>query len=85
MNAVFGTHINRSTNQSKMLAGLRIGSANELNLARNIFARVTKLPAAIAHLVAGPPMSEKERCNQRVAEARARNLEGLASAWFRPR
>ena len=47
--------------------------------------RMTMLRKAIARMVAGPPMSERERYNQTVVEARARNLEGVASAWFHSR
>ena len=85
MNAVFGEPINRPASQSEIPAEIRIGSAYELNLAKNILARITQLPGAIARLLAGPPMSERERYNQTVAEARWRTLEGLTSAWFRPR
>ena len=85
MNVVFGASINLPANQSKILDGIRIGTAYKSDLARNILARMKKLPGAVGHLIAGPPMSEKERYNQKVAEARARNLEGLASAWWRPR
>ena len=85
MNVVIGAPINQPPNQSKTLAEIRIGPAYGSNLAKNILARITKLPGAMARLVAGPPMSERERYNQTVAEARARNLEVLAGAWFRPR
>ena len=84
MNAVSGASINQPTNRSKILAAMTTGTANELNLAKNILARITKLPGAMARLVAGPPISERERYNQTVAESRARNLEGLARAWWWP-
>ena len=84
MNAVFGAPINRPVNQSRILAGIRNRPANELHLAINILVRITKLPGAIARLMAGPPMSERQRYNRNVAEVRARSYEGLASAWFRP-
>jgi len=85
MNAAFGAPIKLPASRSKILAAKRIESANELNLAETILARITKLSGAIARLVTGPPMSEQERYKQTVAEVRARALEGLASAWFRPR
>ena len=71
MNAIFGAVNN--------------GPAKDVNLAKNIWARTAKLPGAIARLVAGPPMSERERYHRNVAEVRGRTLEGLPSAWFRPR
>ena len=71
---------------SKVLAGIRTGSANGLDRAKNILARFTKLHGAVTHLVAAPPMSERERYKQKVVEARAaRNLEALAGGWFQPR
>ena len=85
MSAAFSAPINPPASQSKVLAGIRTGSANGLDRAKNILARFTKLPGAVAHLVAGPPMSERERYKQKVAEARARNLEGLVGGWFQPR
>lgn len=44
----------------------------ELNPAVNIFTRVMTLPGAIARLVAGPPMTERERFNYNLAVARTR-------------
>ena len=85
MFAVLGAPINLPASQSKILAGIKIRPVYGSNLAKNILARITNLAIAIARLVVGPAMSERERYNQTVAEARARNLEGLASAWFRPR
>ena len=84
MNAVFGASIKLPANQSKILAAIRFGSANELSLAKNILARITKLPGAMAGMVAGPSMSERARYSQKLAETRVSNLEGLASAWCRP-
>ena len=85
MSAAFSAPINPPASQSKVVAGIRIGSANGLDRAKNILARFAKLHGAVTHLLAGPPMSERERYKQRVAEARARNLEGLAGCWFQPR
>lgn len=85
MNPVFSAPINRPENHFKLLAEIRTGTANESNPVKNILARITKLHGAVTHLLAGPPMSERERYKQTVVEARARNLEGLASAWFQPR
>ena len=85
MNPVFSAPINRPENQFKLLAEIRLGTANESNPAKIFLARITKLPEAMARLVAGPPMSERERYKQTVVEARAKNLEGLARAWFQPR
>ena len=84
MDAVFGSSFKRPVDRSGILAGIRIGSAYELNLARKILARISKLPGAIVRLLAGPPMSEWERYNQAVAEVQVRTA-GLTSAWFRPR
>ena len=84
MDAVFGTAIEQPVSQSRILAGIRIGTAYDLNLTKNIFATTMKLPVAIAPLLAGPPMSERERYNQTVAEVRVRTA-GLTSAWFPPR
>ena len=53
--------------------------AHEMNSAGNIFAQMTKLPGAITRFLAGPPMSERTRFRQNVAEARAR------SDWLGPR
>ncbi len=84
MSAVIRASTNRPANQSRLLAGIKNEPVDESNLATNILARITKLPGAIARLMAGPPTSERERYNQTVAEARARSFEGLASSWFRP-
>lgn len=84
MNAVFGAPINRPVSQSRILAGIRNGLANELRLAMEILARITKLPGAIARLMAGPSMSERERFNYAATDARARSLRVLASSgWIR--
>ena len=85
MSAAFSAPINPPASQSKVLAGIRIGSANGLDRAKNILARFAKLHGAVTHLLAGPPMSERERYNHKVVEARARHIEGLASVWFPPR
>ena len=85
MSAAFSALINPSASQSKVLAGIKIGSANGLDRAKNVLARFTKLHEAVTHLVAGPSMSERERYKQTVLEARARNLEVLAGCWFQPR
>jgi hypothetical protein len=63
----------------------RVGSAQRLNLAKSILPRTTKLPGVIARLIAGPPMSERERYNRNVVEARAMAFGGLGGAWCRPR
>ena len=57
--------------------------ADDLNLAKNILARVRKIPGAIARLMAGPPRSERERFNYEVTAARARAIEGISSGWIR--
>ena len=85
MSAAFSAPISPPASQSKVLAGIRIGSADGLDRAKNILARFAKLHGAVTHLLAGPPMSERERYKQTVVEARARNLEGLAGCWFQPR
>ena len=86
MNAVFGAPINLPANQYKPLAGIKIGSPNEMKLVKNILVRVANLPGGIAHLITGPPMSERERYNQTVAEARLgilRVLPALGSGFVR--
>ncbi len=83
MNAGFGAAIARPVSQSRILAGIRIGPADDLNLAKNILARVRKIPGAIARLMAGPPRSERERFNYEVTAARARAIEGISSGWIR--
>ncbi len=82
MNAGFGAAIARPVSQSRILAGIRIGPADDLNLAKNILARVRKIPGAIARLMAGPPRSERERFNHEVTAARARTIEGISSGWI---
>ena len=85
MDAAFGSSIKRQVGRSGILPGIRIGPAYDLNLAKRILAQISKVPGAIARLLAGPPMSEWERYNQAVAEVRVRSLAGLTSAWFPPR
>ena len=46
---------------------------------KKIPAHMTKLPRAIARLMTGPRMSERDRYDRDVAEARVR------SDWLRPR
>ena len=46
---------------------------------RNILSRMAKFPGGIARLMAGPPMTEQDRFNQNLVEARGR------SDWLRPR
>ena len=82
MNKVIGIPINFPANNSKKFLGIRFLSAYR---DKNVGARITNLGAAIGRLLAGPPMSEQEKFNRTVAEARARSFEGLASAWFKPR
>ena len=55
------------------------------NPTNNTIIRFKMLPKAIARMVAGPPMSERGRYTQAVAEARTSTYEGLASTWCRPR
>ncbi len=83
MNARFGAAIARPASQSRILAGIRGGPADDLNLAQSILAGVGKIPGAIARLMAGPPKSEGERSNCEVTAAQARNIEGISSGWIR--
>ena len=61
------------------------GAAPKVKPAKNISTRITKLPSAILQIIAGPPMSERDRYNRDVAEARAKTYPGLAGAWIRAR
>ena len=56
----------------------RVESVKQSVISNNIPAGIAKLPGAIARLIAGPPMSERDRFQHDVAEARAR------SDWLRP-
>ena len=57
----------------------RAESGNRSVFTKEIPARVVKIPGAIARLIAGPPMSERDWFKQNVAEARTR------SDWLRLR
>lgn len=54
-------------------------SVNRSVFTKNIPAHMAKLPGAIARLMAGPPMSERDRYSRDVAEAQGR------SDWLGPR
>ena len=77
MNAVTGATINRPANRSRSIAGIRDRKSEELNRANNIMARLTTLPGSIARLLAGPPMTERERYEYAVAESRT-----LTGSWI---
>ncbi len=83
MNAGFGAAIARPVSQSRILAEIRIGPADDLNLAKNILGGVGKIPGALERLMAGPPKSEVERSYYEVTAAQARNIEGISSGWIR--
>ncbi len=67
MNKKQGTNVNRAE------------SADRSGFTKEIPARVAKLPGVIARLMTGPPMSERERFQRNLLEARTR------SDWLRPR
>ena len=56
----------------------RVESENRPVSTKNIPAHMAKLPGAIARLMAGPPMSERDRYDRDLADARGR------SDWLRP-
>ena len=66
-------------NQKQGPTVTRAESANRSVFTNEIPARVAKLPGAIARLMTGPPMSERERFQRNLLEARTR------SDWLRPR
>ena len=44
--------------------------------------KLAKPLLAFHHSLAGPPMSDRERLNRAVAEARVRRYPGLTSSWW---
>ena len=60
-------------------SSIRVRTVNERNFAKFLLTQAKEIPAAMVRLMAGPPMTERERFNQNVAEARTR------SEWLRPR
>ena len=53
--------------------GTGAGTDHQRNPNGNIFTQIMKLPGAVEHLLAGPPMTDQSRFNHELAEARARN------------
>ena len=51
---------------------MKVEPANGSTFPKNISAAFVKLPGAIARLMAGPPMTDRLRFKQNLAEARAR-------------
>ena len=58
-----------------------VGAAPKMKPAKHMSTRMTKLPGAILRLIVGPPMSERDRYNRDVAEARGRDLVGPTGSW----
>ena len=78
MNSVLEAPTNLPRNQARVLAGIR-------KLSGNYLLRMTRLSSAVAHVVAGPPMSDRARYNQSLVEARTKNLDVFTDAWCWPR
>ena len=57
---------------------IRVGTVGEQNFAKFLLAQAVGFPEAMVRFMAGPPMTEQERFQQNVAEARTR------SDWLRP-
>ena len=57
-----------NTNQDTGAIGT--GAVRRSDPTGNIFAQIMKLPGAVGRLIAGPPMSDRDRFKQNVAEAR---------------
>ena len=58
---------------------IRVGTVGEQNFAKFLLSQAAGIPEAMVSFMAGPPMTERERFNQKVAEARNR------TDWLRPR
>ena len=57
---------------------IRVGTVGEQYFAKFLLAQAVGFPEAMVRFMAGPPMTERERFNRNVAEARTR------SDWLRP-
>ncbi len=58
---------------------IRVGTASEQSFAKFLLTQAVGIPEAMVRFMAGPPMTDRERFNRNVAEARTR------SDWLRPR
>ena len=57
-----------------------VGAAPKMTPANTMSSRLTKLPGAVLRVLAGPPMTERQRYDRDVAEARIKNYVRL-SGW----
>ena len=58
---------------------IRVGTVGEQSFAKFLLTQAVGIPEAMVRFMAGPPMTERERFNRNVAEART------SSDWLRPR
>ena len=59
-------------NRNRGPQAIKVRSAQEWIFIKKLLAQTTELPQAMLRLLAGPPMTERERFNRNVAEARSR-------------
>ena len=54
-------------------SSIRVGTVNERKFAKFLLTQAAAIPEAMVRIMAGPPMTERERFNYNIAEARIRS------------